>query len=156
MSDDYLAHYGVKGMRWGVRKTKVYGSSASGSAYSTDKRKSGLNVTTNKAALASRFSSLSPKTKKFLGDAAFAVGTGVVTAVLSEGVLAGLAFAEIAANPAFKMLAQNAVAGAVEIVGSAAVNSVGKKISDAHENKSGVIGKKKIGGGRVAKINSIR
>ena len=64
--DDFLAHYGVKGMRWGVRRDRSAGGS--GSSGSGSKKKSGGSTSAakpaNKAAVKAKETVAKPSIKK--------------------------------------------------------------------------------------------
>ena len=127
-NDDYLAHYGIRGMKWGVRKAKSKYGIAAERALSRQYNKAQKKL----AKLEKRATSGKKYAKRAAALGAGAAAAGGLAAVGTGGVAAGMRFAGRGAKGALK-----GIGGAMDAVGRGlserrgVVGSIGNAIGSA-------------------------
>ena len=144
----YLAHYGVKGMKWGVRKDRRPQGWQSTARRGTKRSSSVVER------LQRRWKSLSPDQQRQLITSAASVGVGVVAAAVSGGVGEMLVSAAVS-NEFVIGSATSAVNAAINLVGNEAISNVSnEQIAKGMTWASNVAKREATAGitGRVVKV----
>lgn len=113
----YLAHYGVKGMHWGVRKDGKPQGWQGGTGSKIRRNTNPVDTLKNK------WSTMPPEQKHKLAVSAASVGVGVVASAVSGGVGQILVSAAVN-NPAVVSGATSAVNAAISLIGNEALSKV--------------------------------